>query len=83
MFNLEKINRIRRLEFIIITDSTPLPDLDLSPRLSSRHFSIDDDGNAPSMSDKRAVTDFDALLQQAKAGISKTSSNERSKRHQK
>ena len=49
----------------LITDSNPLPDLDHSPRLSSRHFSIDGDGNAPSMSDKRAVTDFDALLQQA------------------
>ena len=67
----------------LITDSNPLPDLDHSPRLSSRHFSIDGDGNASSMSDKRAMSDFDALLQQAKAGITKPSSNERSKRHQK
>ena len=67
----------------LITDSNPLPDLDHSPRLSSRHFSIDGDGNASSMSDKRGMSDFDALLQQAKAGITKPSSNERSKRHQK
>lgn len=64
-------------------DSNPLPDLDHNPRLTSRHFSMDDDENPPSMSDKGAVTDFDALLQQAKAGMSKSSSNERSRRHQK
>ena len=44
---------------------------------------MDEDVEGPSLGDKRAVTDFDALLQQAKAGISKNSSNERSKRQQK
>lgn len=67
----------------IFVDSAPIPDLDLNPRLSSRHFSMDEDVDGPSLNDKRAVTDFDALLQQAKAGINKNSSNERSKRHQK
>ena len=73
-------------KFILPTffvDSAPIPDLDLNPRLSSRHFSMDEDVDGPSLNDKRAVTDFDALLQQAKAGINKNSSNERSKRHQK
>lgn len=51
-------------------------DLDLNPRLNSRHFSQDDDSMSSmksSESGKRAVSDFDALLQQAKALKAKAS----------
>jgi len=73
---------------IFFSDSAPAG-LDLSPRINSRHFSLDDDDPMPciksSVGGKKTVTDFDALLQQAKAGIGKPSSlsSERSRRQQK
>lgn len=51
------------------------PELDLSPRFNPRHFSPDVDTGSKikttsSANGKRAPSDFDDLLQQAKAGIS-------------
>ena len=69
-------------------DSNPAG-IDLSPRLNSRHFSLDDEDAIPciksSVIEKKTVTDFDALLQQARAGIGKqpSLSSERSRRQQK
>ena len=60
--------------YAYFTDSAGL-ELDLSPRFNPRHFSPDVDTGSKiqttsSANGKRAPSDFDDLLQQAKAGIS-------------
>ena len=60
--------------YAYFTDSAG-PELELSPRFNPRHFSPDVDTGSKikttsSANGKRAPSDFDDLLQQAKAGIS-------------
>ena len=60
--------------YAYFTDSAGL-ELDMSPRFNPRHFSPDVDTGSKikttsSANGKRAPSDFDDLLQQAKAGIS-------------
>ena len=68
------ICEIRVFIVLFFTDSAG-PELELIPRFNPRHFSPDVDTGSKikttsSANGKRAPSDFDDLLQQAKAGIS-------------